>query len=392
MKFQSIVLIILTLLFSFCNKQTSVAENGNFSLEKWILNSASNSELNEIIRLDGEWEFYWKKFLLKEEDFIKEKPTFVNVPSTWNEYNSETKEFGGEGYGTFRLHLSHVPIGKILAFKVDDYATAFSLFINGNLIAKDGKVGNSHESMKPRTRPDVYYFYTTSDKLDIVIHVSNFYNAKGGFWHSLKLGTKEQIEKEWELKLVLEFFLIGSLFIMGLYSITLYSMIKKNSSSLFFGIFCMLALLRQLVSGNKYLLHIFPDTPWEFYMTLEYITMFMGVPIFTSYASSLFRKDYNRLAVKLFYAISLGFSLISIFTKSNVYTQIPDYFQVVIGISVVYNLFALFKAIYYKREGAKTFFIASFIFSVAVVNDIIYAREITSTGYILSIGIINVKR
>lgn len=358
-----------------------------------------------IVKLDGEWEFYWKKFLLTQEDFEKESDkNYVQIPSTWNDYSAKLKGeeevtsiflrlindkliplFGGEGYGSFRLRLSHLPVGKILALKVDDFGTAFSLFINERLIAKDGTVSQSSD-MQPRTRPDIYYFYSDKETIDIVVHVSNFYNAKGGFWHSLKLGTKEQIEKEWETNLTIEFFLIGSLVVMGLYSIILFLMIQKNSSSLFFGIFCLLISLRQLVAGSKYLLHYFPDTPWELYMKVEYLTFYTAVPVFISYTSSLFPRESKRIALKYFYIIALLFSGIVIFTYSSVYTRTPVLYHIVIVLCLIYNLYIIFIAVHKKRESSKTFLIASLIFAVTIINDILYARGIISTGYILSFG------
>ena len=398
MKSHLFLLTIIILLFSVCKTEPTFEDKGFLSLEKW------DFERDGIRKLDGKWEFYWKKLLLTPEDFDKEPKKFVPVPSVWNDYNSDiTGNYkiesgtiskvinllipgaGGEGFGTYRLKLTHVPIGKILAFKVDDYATAFNLFVNGKLIAKDGNVETSAQ-MIPRTRPDIYYFYSDAENMDIVVQVSNFYNAKGGFWHSLKLGTKEQIEKEWETKLTIEFFLIGSLVFMGLYSIILFSMIRKNSSSLFFGAFCLIVSLRQLVAGSKYLLHYFPDMPWELYMKTEYLTFYLAMPIFASYNASLFPKEYKRIALKFFYGIAIGFSGIIILTPSLFYTKTPVLYQIITILCIVYNLYVLLVAMYRKRKGARIFLVASLIFSVTIINDIIFAHEAVSTGYVLSFG------
>ena len=77
--------------------------------EKGIL-ELQNYDFNEqwYLKLDGEWEFYWKTFV-DPDAFAKGQapdPTlFANVPGYWKDYQHDTLDFGGEGYATYRLRI-----------------------------------------------------------------------------------------------------------------------------------------------------------------------------------------------------------------------------------------------------------------------------------------------
>src|SRR5674476_1446804 len=58
-----------------------------------------------IIKLNGEWEFYWKK-MLHPYDFIEGtyKPDYYgNVPSYWTDYPQESVKTERFGYATYKL-------------------------------------------------------------------------------------------------------------------------------------------------------------------------------------------------------------------------------------------------------------------------------------------------
>src|SRR5512140_3207788 len=58
-----------------------------------------------IIRLNGQWEIYWKK-MLRPNDFKKGniKPDYYgNVPSYWTDYPEDSVRTEKFGYATYRL-------------------------------------------------------------------------------------------------------------------------------------------------------------------------------------------------------------------------------------------------------------------------------------------------
>src|SRR5512139_2504657 len=58
-----------------------------------------------IVKLNGEWEFYWDK-MLHPEDFKSDSPKpdyFGNIPSYWSDYPQESVRTEKLGYATYRL-------------------------------------------------------------------------------------------------------------------------------------------------------------------------------------------------------------------------------------------------------------------------------------------------
>lgn len=67
------------------------------------LNISENHINKEVIKLDGQWEFYWN-MLLESKDFNENSliAEYINVPGSWNKYIIDNKEIGGDGYATYR--------------------------------------------------------------------------------------------------------------------------------------------------------------------------------------------------------------------------------------------------------------------------------------------------
>ena len=84
------------------NKDQPIAKNGVLDLRNW------DFEKDGIVNLDGEWEFYWERFLVSEDfqkDVKPEMTGFVHVPSFWDRYELLGKKLIQNGYGTYRLKV-----------------------------------------------------------------------------------------------------------------------------------------------------------------------------------------------------------------------------------------------------------------------------------------------
>lgn len=369
-----------------CKNKTEIpkAKEGIIHLQNW------DFQKNGIIDLDGEWKFYWKLFLTYknfQDQNQKLKPKLIKVPMTWEQESMNDKKIPGHGYATYKLTVFlNNEIDEKMAFYIDDFSTAFKLYVNEDIVAYDGIVGNSPETMKPRTKPNIYFVSLHGKRIDIIVHVSNFYNYKGGFWHSLKLGTAKQIVKYRDRSLISEFFLMGSLFIMGMYSIVIFIVLKRDKSPMYFGLFCLIVGLRALVTNQKYLLEFFPNTPWEVYMKIEYMSWYLAVPVFANYAYSLFKEEFHKIGLWTIWATGCLFSAFVLFTPSRIYSYSSEFYQIATISSITYFIYVLSQALYHKKESSKLFLFAFLILVISIINDILYAKFIISTFYSLSSG------
>lgn len=79
MKKYAILLFIFLILFSTCKgkEKIPVAKSGVLDLRTW------NFAQNGNFKLEGEWEFYWKKKCKSLTDKDLQKPQFSILPAPW---------------------------------------------------------------------------------------------------------------------------------------------------------------------------------------------------------------------------------------------------------------------------------------------------------------------
>lgn len=363
-------------------KKAPLALDGILDLEHWDFSD------DGIVSLDGEWEFYWKQ-LVKPGDAdlttsATEKDYFI-IPNKWNGHPYRNRSLTGHGYATFRLTLTGIQKNDILALKVIDMATSYRLWVDGELLLENGIVGNSRESSKPGYLPQTAAFRPESGRVDIVLQVANFAHRKGGVWKPLVLGLEKQIIKARERNLSFELFLFGSLLIMGFYHIGFFVTRRKDSASLYFGSACLLTALRIILTGERFLATLIPGLGWEISQTLEYLTFYLGVPLFPMFLRSLF-PEFNKKVVNGAFAVGMIFSLFSVVTPARLFSYGMPYYQILAAVYCLYTVYILARAV---QNGNRTaiwvsvgvvVLIATVFHDLLLVNEIIYSIPLVPSG------------
>ena len=131
--------------------------------------------------------------------------------------------------------------------------------------------------------------------MELIFQVSNFHHRRGGLWEIIQLGREKDLLKAQQKRLSFDLFLCGSILIMALYHLGLYSVRKKDRSSLYFSIFCFLIALRLLTTGGRYLILLFPDMSYGLMIKLEYLSFYLAVPAFGLFLESIFPKFSKRI-------------------------------------------------------------------------------------------------
>ncbi len=361
-----------------------IAKQGVLDLSNWNLEKDGN------IKLDGQWEFYWKQ-LLKPGDFeadtVPPRSGFFKMPKSWNDYELKGKRLSGDGYATFRLKIITNDPKGIYALKILEQSTAYSLWVDDILLVSAGKVGVSRESMIPQYLPQTVNFQNSTSSFYIVLQVSNFFHRKGGFWFPTELGTERQIQRKYLEFQSFELLLMGVLLIMGIYHFGLYILRRNDRSTLYFCFFCMVLMVRILFTGERFSNFIFPNLSWEFSVKMEYLTLFLPMPIFFAFVKTLYPDETSTKFHWLSNALAFLFSLIVIFTPARIssHTTIP--YQVIMILFLFYGMYVLFLALFRKREGAALFIIGLFFLALATINDILFQNEVIQTGNLFAFGL-----
>ena len=324
-------------------------ENGVLDLRHWDLKN------DGPVALDGKWEFYWNSHL-EPIDFSDETPptvnAFIEVPGTWNGRVIDGQKINGDGYATYRLKIHLADSRQTLAFKFLDMATSFSVYLDGEKLLSTGIPGKTLESTTPRFLPQVVEFTPGSKQLQVVIQISNFHHRKGGAWESILFGISEDIWQISQSALNLDIFLFGGILMIGLYHISLFIIRAKEKSTLFFGIFCFLIAIRSLVTGERYLVGLWPDFSWEVYTKIAYLTFYIAAPVFAMYFRYIFPQDLSKYFIYLMIIVSAVFSTIVLLTPARIYSNTIPLFQIFTVVSLLLWVLPADPGLYPQTPGS----------------------------------------
>jgi signal transduction histidine kinase len=342
------------------------------------------------VKLTGEFEFYWNQ-LLNPHDFIQNgsslKADFIAVPGSWNGFEYQGKAISGDGYATYHLTVLIKGDGTDLGLKLLEMSTSFNLFINGQKLSSAGVVGQTVESAKPGYHPEIVGFQVNKDVLDIIVQVSNFSHRVGGAWETITLGTREQLQKRTELKIAFDLFLFGSIFIIGLYHLGIYSLRRKEFSALFFGLFCLIIALRILTTGERYILLLFPGIDYEIMIKIEYLTFYFAVPVFVQYFYSLFTDRFSKIICILATGIGLIFGAFVMLFPVKIFSYTLSIYQVFTLSMFIYATVILVIASLNKENKAIIFLAGFSMLFLLSVNDMLYAQSIIQAKYMVQFGL-----
>ena len=293
----------------------------------------TNWDLEEdgVIRLDGEWEFYWEQ-LLEPVDFTNgpspKMTGFINVPSVWNKYKVNKAKLGGDGYTTYRLIININDSYANYGLKIPYQYQCYQLWLNGKIIASNGVVGKTRHTTIPQYFPRSSFFHTDEKAIELIVQVANFHSRKGGIGNFILLGTENQIKRMEKNAVAIDLFLTGSILIMAFYHFGLFLLRKKDSSTLFFGIFCVLVATRIISDGGTFLAHLFPGIGWVLLMKLSYLPLYLALPTFSAFLYVLFPHSMRKVLARAILILGGLFSLIVLVTAPSFFTRMTSTFEI----------------------------------------------------------------
>ncbi|SFF43644.1 7TM-DISM domain-containing protein, partial [Thermoflexibacter ruber] len=380
-------LIIILFLYSISFNQKVFAQTKIAEIKYAVLNLNDYPIDKEVISLDGEWEFYWQKFLLSSDfDTIQQKH-FTEIPSRWRGTNWFGTVLGGQGYASYRLRImTNSHINKHLALRVTSVSSAYALFVNDKLIGVNGQVGTSLETSKPQYRAQIYDFEVNKDTLELIFHIANFHYRSGGLWESVELGSRQKLQERRESSLFLDLALVGGIFIMGMYHFGIYIQRKEDKSNLYFSILCFTVVLRIVSIGERLLTYYLPDFDWELLIKVEFISAMTALIALTYFFHWLFPKESPKWLARLILTVESIFILLFLFFPARISSYSVTYHNYFTFAILFANLIVTVLAVIRKREDSLTLVLGFFLGGVFVVNDILHNMEIVNTGNTVPIG------
>lgn len=332
-------------------------------------------EIDGIVNLEGEWEFYWEQ-LLTSSDFSSEsrlpKGQHVLVPNVWTDYQEDGEDYPGDGYATFRLRVvTQEPMDK-LSLKIPTISSSCKIMIDDLTIATCGVVAENEERSVSSYAPQIADFQTNTNEFDIIVQVSNYLYDRGGMWYAMDLGTEKQITNMRDNEQSMNMLLLGVFFFMGLYHLAIYLLRPNEKLALYFAVGCLIGALRLFVIDELFILNLFPNTDIRVIIGIGYFTYYGGIAALTVYLGELYREEISRKIVHLTVWISGSFILTVLLFPVSIYTHLIRYyhfFNIVLGL---YLISCVFLALWRRRDGAGLQFFGITFFVLTIFHDIFF--------------------
>ncbi len=379
-----IFFILLNLLFfNGCKvpQNQSQAVEGSIDLTNW------NVEKQVSIELKGRWEFYWKQ-LLEPTDFLPTTSpvplTYMSLPGFWSQQKIAGKNLPKHGFATYRLLIRLPEEIPPLALKLLDVRSAYKLWINGEFKTEVGKVGVDRNKTVPCHNIRFIDIPHTAKTIEVILQVAGFHHRLNGVADQIILGSKHELLRKQKITSGLILFVVGSLFIMGMYHFVLFVLRPGDFSTIYFGIICLVFGIWETAMNpeERFMAVLFPTITWERLYQIDYLSFCLSVPAFIMFFHSLFPRESSPIVLKGFQVTALAFIVMVIMTPGHISIYTVPFYQLITLISVLYMVYLLARAARKKRDGSYFLLSGFSIFVLVVINDILYDNRIIHTGFL----------
>lgn len=342
---------------------------------------------NEFYPLSGQWEFYWNKQYFPK-DFENNKllanKTFVEVPATWSKLKSAKNS--RKGFATYRLKILLPKGDEHLAIRYGGLTTAGNIYVNGTLLNSAGKFSTAQVNSAPDTYADFFEFSAPKDGVaDLLIQVSSYEQYwSSGLTEIIYIGSRKAITTKNTQLYSFEVFLIGAFLIIAFYHLMLFIYNKDDLPMLLFALLSFDVGLRIFTGGEVLIAHVFPFVPYQIYVRIEYISWYLGSPLFLHFVISLFEYTRYRLFVRINYLIGFAFTIFALLVPTFVFTQTKVVFQVIFLMQMLSSFYFLAKAYRDEKYGIRLFLVASILMLLSLIHDILNSNGSIKTGVYLA--------
>jgi signal transduction histidine kinase len=381
----AVLTVILLAIVSGCGmpdrQEEPKAKGGVLDLRDWRF------EQDGRVDLRGTWTFYPNQ-LLTSAEAAGGKADQVVVPGTWNNYSESYGINHGKGYGTYRILILTDTDEPTLSIRVPNVFTAYKLLVNGEEIASRGTVSASEQDAVASQSPQLATFVMpASGEIELLFQVSNYHHRRGGIWVDPKLGaTPDMIEHQTRLT-AQSMVLFGSLTIVGLYHIALFARRREESFTLHFGLLCIFIGLRTIVTGETLLQRWMPGLSWETGLKIDYASLTLSALSAYMYIFSLFPHEASKRVGRAIVNCSMILCSAVLLFPAYHYSRLLSVFQLFIVAVSLFILYALFTAKRRNRDGAGFVLIGVLVFTLTVLNDMVYYNEWYMTTELVPIGL-----
>ncbi|CAL2089418.1 7TM-DISM domain-containing protein [Tenacibaculum sp. 190524A05c] len=352
--------------------------NGVLDLTNW------NFDENPEVNLMGDALFYWKQWPINNEgDFdatLLKEGTSVEWPSpVWTKLGFEKR-----GYGTYKLNIKQKKDSESLVLNIGRLLGAGEIWINGKKHITLGKISQDGTDEIPYGQI-IYTELPQEENLDILFVVSGHYSRLGG-GPALQnvIQTKSLSTANQKSNPLIEGVITFLIIIFGVFQIYWFFTFNKELYFLYFGLFCLIGVSRQLFVGETLIYSFFPNISFGIVQRMRYVGYFGGLSLIILYYTSLYPGYIKKNLVRTIYLIPVLGILYVLFTPVFYGTLIAPFFQVYGLTTMILGFYIIGCAIKNKKPYAKWVLLILVVQVIVFTNDILTAMMVIQTKFVIN--------
>jgi signal transduction histidine kinase len=341
-----------------------------------------------ILKLNGEWEFYWNKMLhphdFDDKDILPDY--YGNVPSYWTDYPAEDVKTSKEGYATYRLKII-LPVGfrESLGFDMPVFDSSYDIYINNDYYGGNGIPGKSAAETKPEYKRVFFRYKPVSDTLSIIINVANYSHRRGGFWLPVKIGAFNKVQKEMANSWAGDWATISLLLGFSIFFLFLFVIYPKDKALVYFCMATIGLALRPLFTSH-FLINNLVDLSWPWMVRLEYLGLYFVIVGWFWFATTLYPSRLFRIIARIIFVFFVIAFFLTLFLPVKIFSYTTLVVYPVMLILMIYAIIQSLIGIFRKNYIDIAYFSAFLILVAGGIHDIRVSlgKSESSFGYTLT--------
>ncbi|NLI89639.1 MAG: histidine kinase [Epulopiscium sp.] len=360
---------------------TSIYKNNLHKVDERYLASqgvldARKLAMDEVIHLDGEWEFYPGEFL--EPNQVSNNKAFINVPGPWGD--SLSNDGQNEGAGTYKLTIK-LPEDNMYAIKTRTIRLASKVYINGEEVTSTGKISLNRDDFIPESKYKTGVARSINNEIELIIQVANFGYDKGGILNSIEFGSFDSINKANNKGFALNVFMVSVCLILAIYYCIIYFQRREKLYLLYFSITNMLMAIYLSTMKEQVLSLLYPYD-FRLRFRIQGITMILITTFLLKFIGGIFEEYAKKGLIKIVIIANYLLTVIIIFTSpQKLPISIGSFLKLLVVasymITYIFILYIIFKSIHNRDESfeyimiiATSFFAYWILMAVKIVHEV----------------------
>jgi hypothetical protein len=353
----TIIIIFLPVVYTWTYHDltgTPVASNGRMDLSTVSLSDRKTY-------MDGQWDFYWNRFIESEPEQLTTPDFIIKVPGEWSSYQLQEKNLPANGYASYKLSLTKLAYDDEVTVFIPDFSGAYRIFIDGQLTAESGIVAKDNQKIFTVPKAILYpVLLSEVPNHEVIIEVAT--TRFSGLYMTPILGSYNQIIGENSLRNSIRLILFGIVLFSFIVLISMYLLSVRNKvNSFWMPVMILFILIRIMITTEFYSFWqpiLFFNLPYEATNELMYLVSFvlkyLQIFLIQEQSGIVFHKR-EKIIFLSFYAVLY---LIYLIVPQNIYNQ---YLSVAVPMLTFTIDIFLFIKVYRSRYQLQKFGIVAFL-------------------------------